>query len=76
MIVRPLFIGSIPGLKVDAECRVLGADDQPIQNLLASGELIFGNVFAERYSASGTGIGISTYSGALAAKTALAEIAK
>ena len=61
---------------MDAECRVLGADDQPIQNLLASGELIFGNVFAERYSASGTGIGISTYSGALAAKTALAEIAK
>ena len=76
MIVKPLFIGSIPGLKVDADCRVLGADDQPIQNLLASGELIFGNVFAERYSASGTGIGISTYSGALAAKTALAEIAK
>ena len=76
MIVRPLFIGSIPGLKVDAECRVLGADDQPIANLLACGELTFGNVFAERYSASGTGIGISTYSGALAAKTALADIAK
>ncbi len=76
MIVKPLFIGSIPGLKVDDACRVLGENDQPIENLLACGELIFGNVFAERYSASGTGIGISTYSGALAAKTAMADIAK
>lgn len=76
MIVKPLFIGSIPGLKVDGACRVLGENDQPIENLLACGELIFGNIFAERYSASGTGIGISTYSGALAAKTALTDIAK
>ena len=76
MIVKPLFIGSIPGLKVDGECRVLGADDQPIENLLACGELIFGNLFAERYSASGTGIGMSTYSGSLAAKTAMQDMAK
>lgn len=72
--IKPLFIGSIPGLKVDADCRVLNAEDQPIENLLAAGELIFGNLFAVRYPASGTGIGMSTYSGALAAKTALAEI--
>ena len=72
--IKPLFIGSIPGLKVDADCRVLNADDQPVENLLAAGELIFGNLFAVRYPASGTGIGMSTYTGALAAKTALAEI--
>lgn len=76
MIVKPLFIGSIPGLKVDGECRVLGADDQPIENLFACGELIFGNLFAERYSASGTGIGMSTYSGSLAALTAMQDMAK
>lgn len=72
--IRPLFIGSIPGLKVDADCRVLNAEDEPIENLLAAGELIFGNLFAVRYPASGTGIGMSTYSGALAAKTALADM--
>lgn len=72
--IKPLFIGSIPGLKVDEDCRVLNAEDQPVENLLAAGELIFGNLFAVRYPASGTGIGMSTYSGALAAKTALGEI--
>ena len=72
--IKPLFIGSIPGLKVDADCRVLNADDQPIENLLAAGELIFGNLFAVRYPASGTGIGMSTYTGALVAKTAMADM--
>ena len=73
--IKPLFIGSIPGLKVDADCRVLNADDQPVENLLAAGELIFGNLFAVRYPASGTGIGMSTYTGALAAKTAEGDMA-
>lgn len=74
--IRPLFIGSIPGLKVDAECRILGENDEPIENLFGAGELIFGNVFAERYPASGTGMGVSAYSGSLAANTAVAELAE
>lgn len=74
MPIKPLFIGSIPGLKVDADCRVLNADDEPVENLLAAGELIFGNLFAVRYPASGTGIGMSTYTGALAAKTAHSDM--
>ena len=74
--IRPLFIGSIPGLKVDAQCHILGENDAPIANLFGAGELIFGNVFAERYPASGTGMGVSAYTGALAAETAINEIPK
>lgn len=76
IVIRPLFIGSIPGLKVDSNCHVLNQSDEPVENLLACGELIFGNVFAERYPASGTGMGISAYSGRLAGETAIAEMRK
>ena len=57
--IRPLFIGSIPGLRVDANCRVL-ANGEPIENLYAAGELIFSNVFQDHYPASGSGMGTST----------------
>ena len=76
IVIRQLFIGSIPGLKVDSNCHVLNQSDEPVENLLACGELIFGNVFAERYPASGTGMGISAYSGRLAGETAIAEMRK
>ena len=71
VVKRPLFIGSIPGLKVNADCEVLGKGDEPIQNLCAAGELIFGNVFANAYPCSGTGVGTSCYTGAIAARTCL-----
>lgn len=73
IVIRPLFIGSIPGLEVDENCRVLNEAGEPIENLLACGELIFGNMFAVRYPASGTGMGTSCYSGGLAARTAMAD---
>ena len=76
MTIRPLFIGSIPGLLVDGDCRVLNADGEPIENLTAAGELIFANLFQSYYPSSGTGIGMSTYSGSLAAKTAVSELAQ
>lgn len=76
IILRPLFIGSIPGLKVDENCHVLTTDGDAIENLYACGELIFGNVFQVRYPASGMGIGISAYTGSLAGQTAVAEMAK
>ena len=74
IVIRPLFIGSIPGLKVDASCRVLTSEDAPIENLYACGELIFGNVFQERYPASSTGIGTSAYTGSLAGRTAVEDM--
>lgn len=76
MTIRPLFIGSIPGLLVDEDCRVLNAQGEPIENLMAAGELIFANLFQSYYPSSGTGIGMSTYSGSLAAKTAATEMAQ
>ena len=36
--------------------------------------LIFGNAFNGHYPASGTGVGISAYSGGVAAKAAVAEL--
>lgn len=75
VVKRPLFIGSIPGLKVDADCAVLGAGDEPIANLYAAGELVFGNVFANAYPCSGTGVGTSCYTGAVAAQAAAAGLA-
>ena len=74
--VRPLFIGSIPGLEVDETCHVLNGEGQPVENLFACGELIFGNVYSGHYPASGSGVGISTYSGGVAGMTATAEMAE
>lgn len=74
MDIKPLFIGSIPGLKVDDSCRLLTKSGDVIENLYGCGELIFGNLFAVRYPGSGTGIGMSTYTGALAAKTAVTDM--
>ena len=68
---KPLFIGSIPGLKVSDTCEVLGEGDKPIEGLYAAGELIFGNVFDNAYPCSGTGVGTSCYTGTIAAKAAL-----
>ena len=66
MEVRPLFIGSIPGLKVTENTEVVNSNDEVIPNLYAVGELIFGNTFNDYYPASGTGMGVSVYSGAIA----------
>ena len=70
IIKRPLFIGSIPGLKVNENCEILGSNDQPIGNLYGAGELIFGNAFSNAYPCSGTGVGTSCYTGFIAATNA------
>ncbi len=71
VVKRPLFIGSIPGLKVSGTCEVLDGDDEPIAGLYAAGELVFGNVFNNAYPCSGTGVGTSCYTGVIAARAAL-----
>lgn len=75
IVKRPLFIGSIPGLKVNEKCEVLNAEGAPIENLYAAGELIFGNVFSNCYPASGTGVGTSCYTGTIAGKNAAGSLA-
>ena len=74
MVVRPVLIGSIPGLKIDEKCRVLGAQDTPIANLFACGEVTFGNVFSGAYVSSGSGLAISAYGAVGASSAAAAEI--
>ena len=74
IVTNPVLIGSIPGIKVDENCRVLDAQNQAIKNLFACGELIFGNVFSGAYASSGSGLGISTYTGAIAADAVIDEL--
>ena len=74
IVIKPLLIGSIPGIKVDENCRVLDAQNQAIKNLFACGELIFGNVFSGAYVSSGSGVGISAYTGAIAADAVIEEL--
>jgi fumarate reductase flavoprotein subunit len=66
--MRPLFIGSIPGLVVGRHCEVLNSRGAVIPNLYAGGELIFGNLFDKLYPASGTGLGFAAYTGVVAAE--------
>lgn len=74
IVTNPVLIGSIPGIKVDENCRVLDAQNQAIKNLFACGELIFGNVFSGAYVSSGSGVGISAYTGAIAADAVIDEL--
>lgn len=71
IVMRPLFIGSIAGLDVDENCRVLTSSGDAIEGLLACGELVFGNVFNRSYPASGTGMATSAVTGAIAGSTAV-----
>ncbi|MDP3388070.1 MAG: FAD-dependent oxidoreductase [Eubacteriales bacterium] len=68
--IKPLFIGSIPGLLVNAKSEVMTKSGDTIENLYACGELVFGNVFSKYYPASGTGVGFAVYTGAIAAESA------
>ena len=74
IVTNPVLIGSIPGIKVDENCRVLDAQNQAIKNLFACGELIFGNLFSGAYVSSGSGVGISAYTGAIAADAVIEEL--
>lgn len=76
MEVKPLFIGSIPGLKVTENTEVVNSKDEVIPNLYAIGELTFGNTFNKYYPSSGTGMAVSVYTGAIAAKHIAGELAE
>lgn len=67
-------MGTITGLKVDTDMRVLNANDEPIPNLYAVGELIFGNYFNGYYPMSGTAIGTAMTSGRFAGQHAAESI--
>lgn len=72
---KPLFIGLIPGIKVDEHCRVVNESGEEIGNLYAAGEVMYANVFGGTYPAFGSGVGTSCYTGAISARDALAALA-
>lgn len=63
-------MGSFAGLKVNADCQILGENDEPIENLYGAGELIFGNIVNDQYPTCGAAIGAGIYGGAIAARSA------
>lgn len=68
--IRACIIGTMPGLKVDEYCQVIGANGQPIENLFAAGEVMFGNVFNRVYPATGTAVAVAVYTGKIAGEEA------
>ncbi|WP_281655168.1 FAD-dependent oxidoreductase [Eggerthella sinensis] len=74
IVQKPLFIGSIPGLKVNSSCQVENGSGEVVENLYAAGMVMFGNVFNVAYPCSGTGVGTSNYTGAVAANAILASL--
>jgi fumarate reductase flavoprotein subunit len=58
--------GSVPGLEVDNQMRVLDGVQQPIPGLYASGELISGNLYYGGFPGLGVAQSLATYSGPIA----------
>ena len=71
---RPLFIGSIPGPKAGSGCHMLNSAGETAENPYAAGMVMFGNAFNVVYPGSGTGVGVSHYTGVIAARDALAAM--
>lgn len=71
---RACIIGTMPGLLVSENCEVIGSEGEPIENLFAAGELIFGNIFNRVYPATGTAIAQAIYSGKIAGETASKQL--
>ena len=64
--LTPCVMGTVAGLEVNETMQVVDEEGNPIPNLYAAGELIFGNVFNQIYPMAGTGIGIALSSGSIA----------
>ena len=61
------------GLRIDADARVLGADDCPIAGLFAAGE-VTGNVLGPQYLGGGNAIGSALIFGRIAGQSAVAAL--
>lgn len=71
---RSVVMGTVTGLEVNTDMQVLREDGTAIDNLYATGEMIFGNMFNMIYPMSGTAIGTCISSGQLAALHACANL--
>ncbi|MBP3655381.1 MAG: FAD-dependent oxidoreductase [Clostridia bacterium] len=64
-------MGTIPGLAVDENLKVLREDGTAIENLYAAGEVMFGNVMDDLYPMTGTALALAWTGGRLAVLDAL-----
>ena len=67
--LRPGITFTYLGVKVDERARVIMADDSPVSNLFAAGEIMAGNILGQGYLA-GFGMAIGTVFGRIAGKEA------
>jgi fumarate reductase flavoprotein subunit len=74
IVQKPCLLSSIPGLKVNENCQVVTGKGDAIQNLYATGMLMFGNVFSGGSPSSGSCVATSFYTGAIAGNHAVASI--
>ncbi|MDO4549456.1 MAG: FAD-dependent oxidoreductase [Clostridia bacterium] len=70
--VGPLTLSSIGGLVIDAECRILNENSEPIENLYGAGELVNSAIFYEKYSKSGMAVQFVITTGRIAGANAAA----
>lgn len=73
--IVPINLGTMTGVRIDTEARVIGKNGKPIAGLFASGEVANGNFFNETYPGSGSSLAFCTAMGQVAGKNA-AMIAK
>lgn len=66
-------MGTIPGLAVNEQLKVIREDGSVIENLYAAGEVMFGNVMDDLYPMTGTAIALSWTGGRLATLDALGK---
>lgn len=64
---------TLTGVKVNENCQVLGANDEPIANLYGAGEFILGNIVNDSYPSCGTALASGMYGGVIAVRHALGK---
>ena len=69
-------MGTITGLEVNTDMQVIREDGTAIENLYATGELMFGNIFNEVYPMSGTALTTCISSGQIASDHAVQTMAE
>ncbi len=74
--VIPVTIGTLGGIKVDMDMRVLDDQGEPIENLFAAGACANGDFFGREYPASGTSIQMCFTTGRIAGANAAEEKAE
>lgn len=66
-------MGTIPGLAVNEQLKVIREDGTVVENLYACGEVMFGNVMDDLYPMTGTAIALAWTGGRLATLDALSK---